>query len=336
MTDLNLCITSTCNCNCSFCCAGPFRDGPEQKMSVEDVARIASFASLSQLRGPRVTLSGGEPTLHPQLVEIAGVVRRASPTANIRLLTNLTCGQDVLSRLDPLNIGCVVNVGGYPGYSTDLQKTVRANLAFLRESRTFRWLWLAVTIVEADQDVEFLYEMLRGDRPQSIEALRLAISVPGQSFANRFPPESSFRLGEKYLEVVEQCHRIRPLFTYVNECFMDMCMMSEDVYAKLDPVVRNLRQYCAGAFDILPDFSMPWCFAFAGVPEMSIANLFDYRNLAEARAALQAKAGEMLRQLDRQCDTRRCTSVSCPGPCPATLYYRKYIKGDLPGQGGRE
>jgi len=334
--DLNLCIISTCNCECDFCSTGPFRDGPEQRMSVEDIGRIGGFAGLSQARGPRVTISGGEPTLHPRLVEIAGEIRRASPSANIRLLTNLTCGRDVLSRLGPLGVGCVVNVGGYPGHSADQQEAVRSNLAFLRENRTFRWMWLAVTIAEPDQDFEYLYEMLRDDRPRSIEALRLAISVPGQGFANRFPEDSSSRLGEKYLQVVEQCHRVRPYFTYVNECSVDMCTMSEEIYAKLDPVVMNLRKYCAGMFDILPDFSMHWCFAFAGVPEASIPNIFEYRTLAEAQGALQAKAGGLLRELDRQCDTSQCTSVSCPGPCPAVLYYRKYIRGRPQGQDGRE
>ncbi|MEW6359592.1 MAG: radical SAM protein [Planctomycetota bacterium] len=335
MADLNLCIISRCNCGCDFCYAGVLRDGPEQMMSVEDVVRILNFAGLSHLRGPRVTISGGEPTLHPQIVEIIGEIRRENSTANIRLLTNLTCSRELLSRLRPLGIGCVANVAGYPGYSTAQQETVRSNLAFLRENRAFQWFWLAVTISDAEQDFGFLYDLLSEDRPRAIDALRLSISTPGQGFANRFPEGSFPRLGEKYLEIVERCHQIRPFFTYVNECFVDMCMMSEGIYAKLDPVVMNLRKYCAGSFDILPDFSMHWCFAFAGVPEMGIGNIFAYRSLAEAQAALQAKAGEMLRALDRQCDTIRCVNVSCPGPCPAVLYYRKFIRGKRQGQDGR-
>ena len=30
--------------------------------------------------------------------------------------------------------------------------------------------------------------------------------------------------------------------------------------------------------------------------------------------------------LDRQCDTSRCTSVKCLGPCVAVKYYRKYVR----------
>jgi len=316
-----LCITNQCNRRCDFCFEGAFRDGPEQMMSVEDVERICRFARYGRAYGPGVAVMGGEPTLHPDLLRILAFLRQQNRSAKIQILTNLLCDEDILRPMTPLAIDCLVNVGGFPTYSSGEQERVLSNLSLLRENRIFSMVWLAVTITDGEQDFGFLYDLLEADRPKGIRGIRIGISAPGMGFANEFPREFSPSYGAKYLEVVERCHRIRPSLGFANECPVNMCMVPEDIVARLERVVKNLNNPCTGNFDILPDFSTHWCFAFEGVPEMSVENIFRYQEMREVHAVLRSKAVDMDRALDVGCDSRGCSSLGCRGPCLAWRYY---------------
>jgi len=274
-----------------------------------------------------ITVMGGEPTVHSQFVDIMHLLRQLNPSHEMQILTNLLCNPAILREVASLNLGALINVGGYPDYSAEQKQLLRSNLELLRRERVFRGMCLAITIVDEDQDFEFLYDILRHDEPASIGALRLGISSPGTGFANRFPKEFSTGYGDKYLEVVERVHQIRPLFAFANECFVNMCMMSEPVYNRLARIVKGLNNYCSANMDILPDFSTHWCFAFQEVPEMRIHNIFDYRNLDDVYNALCAKAAELERKLGTQCDATNCKAIECLGPCLGMKYYLKHLKG---------
>jgi MoaA/NifB/PqqE/SkfB family radical SAM enzyme len=83
---LDLMITYSCNISCVGC------------ISLSDFKRngVAPYSDIeqwvnhwSQLVTPRViTLFGGEPCLHPRLLDICQLVRTAWPNATIRLITN--------------------------------------------------------------------------------------------------------------------------------------------------------------------------------------------------------------------------------------------------------
>ncbi|NOZ20424.1 MAG: radical SAM protein [Planctomycetes bacterium] len=322
-----LCITNQCNRDCDYCFEGGFKQGPRRMMSVEDVRRICEFAHFARIPMAPVNIMGGEPTRHPQVIDILRLLRQLNPTADICLLTNLLCDPPLLQPLAGLHLRCLANVGGYPGYSAEERERLHRNLILLRNDRVFRSVSLAVTITRPDEDFEFLYEILRQDKPPStIGGIRIGISCPGLDFANQFPEDFSPDLGEKYLEIVVECHRIRPLLAFRNECPVNLCMMSEATVARLTPAVEHLTGPCQGNPDILPGFSTHWCFAFEGVPEMRIESLFAYRNMAEVHAALRAKRRELESGLDPQCDAGQCKIVRCPGPCPAIRYYRQYVR----------
>jgi len=323
-----LCINNNCNRNCEFCFEGSFKNAPVQMMSVADVHRIATFANLQNVRNPTVSILGGEPTLHPDLVQIIELVRRMNASGEINLLSNLLCDPAILQSISRYGVGGLINVGGFPGYSDREKELLYSNLDYCGRNRIFHGICVAVTITDVDQDFEFLYEMIGRDEALAIGGVRVGISAPGTDFANDFPHEFSLGYGDKYLEIVERCHQIRPLFGFSNECPVNMCMMSEEVYNRLAPVVHGLRkQVCTGNLDIMPDFSTHWCFAFQNVPELRIMNIFDYRDMAEVYRTLCDRATALAKSLGSQCDSSSCTSLYCKGPCPAINYFRKHVKG---------
>ena len=323
-----LCITNQCNRDCDYCFEGAFKKGPVRMMSVEDVRKICDFAQFSRRPGAAVNVMGGEPTCHPQFVEIMHLLRQLNATANIAVLTNLLCDPAVWGELAGAGLRFLANVGGLPGYTPEERDRLHANFEFLRAHRPFLSFGLAVTIVEPDQDFGFLYRMLEEDTPDPlIGGIRVGIACPGMGFANRFPHEFSLQYGAKYLEIVTECHRIRPLVAFRNECPVNLCMMSEDVVDRLAPAVEHLCEWCGGNFDILPGGSTHWCFAFEGVPEMCIDDIFTYRSMDEVGAVLRIKAYELERVLDSHCRAEDCELLRCTGPCLATKYYRARIRG---------
>lgn len=83
-------ITKDCNLACPICFAAA-RPGAGGYLSVEEVAR--RVRSLRARGGKAVSLSGGEPTLHPELEEIVRAARRER--VDVTLLSNgLRLGED--------------------------------------------------------------------------------------------------------------------------------------------------------------------------------------------------------------------------------------------------
>ncbi len=83
-------ITRDCNCACPVCFAAS-RPGAGGYLSVEEVARTARSLRAQGLKA--VSLSGGEPTLHPELEEIVRAARRER--LDVTLISNgLRLGED--------------------------------------------------------------------------------------------------------------------------------------------------------------------------------------------------------------------------------------------------
>lgn len=82
---IDLYVNSVCNLACRTCFLGDqyFQQGRE--MSVDDVARIAHWATRAGVRD--VAVLGGEPTLHREIVEIFQALRQAG-IRQTRLITN--------------------------------------------------------------------------------------------------------------------------------------------------------------------------------------------------------------------------------------------------------
>jgi len=76
-----------CNLRCSFCGnMSPFSSGFEQKESIIHSLREWS----KRIRPAMFAISGGEPLLHPDFIELMQEVRACFPDSNIKLKTNGT------------------------------------------------------------------------------------------------------------------------------------------------------------------------------------------------------------------------------------------------------
>lgn len=84
--DLRISITDRCNFRCVYCLDPGVRFLPaDQLMSVDEIVRVASVCVGLGVR--KIRLTGGEPTLHPQLTEIIARLSRL-PLRDLSMTTN--------------------------------------------------------------------------------------------------------------------------------------------------------------------------------------------------------------------------------------------------------
>jgi len=91
---VTLFINSQCQLNCRYCFGWEGKNSAEKRLSLEEILKIAE---IMWKRGHRyITITGGEPFLHPQIREIIKAVHEKGYWINI--LTNGISIDDALSR----------------------------------------------------------------------------------------------------------------------------------------------------------------------------------------------------------------------------------------------
>jgi MoaA/NifB/PqqE/SkfB family radical SAM enzyme len=75
-------VTLSCNCNCRHCDLGGLRPG-EERIGPEQYGAITAM-----YRPPLVQISGGEPLLRPDIVDVVRAVKTASPPTYVIVVTN--------------------------------------------------------------------------------------------------------------------------------------------------------------------------------------------------------------------------------------------------------
>ena len=67
-----LIITSRCNFNCPYC-RGTDIDGQKRDMTFEEIKKVVDFWAKNRIKNVR--LSGGEPTVHPYILDIVKYIK---------------------------------------------------------------------------------------------------------------------------------------------------------------------------------------------------------------------------------------------------------------------
>jgi sulfatase maturation enzyme AslB (radical SAM superfamily) len=319
---MNFLINNVCNRNCSYCFEGDFTKAAPQWMSLETVRQVLDFFTAEALS--RHQILGGEPTLHPQILEIAQLIHKRSERRP-GILTNGICDSSLLREI-LIQTGAffAFNLNTRDSYTDAEFSALLQNMELL--TNYAQDLALTVTIADPTDSFDLLYDLLR--QKLNITQVRIAISSPGKDFSNLFPKEFSLEYGRAYLRIVEKCHKLNPRLRFSNECAVNLCLMEAEIYSRLREIeVGHLTTRCnVGNLDILPDLSTHWCFAAEGIPELTIANVLTYPNWWHVQDALNTKKRQLERSLAIECDYTNCNNLNCFGPCVCYNYYRKNKK----------
>jgi len=163
-------ITDGCNLNCPICLGAPHEQG--SFVSVEDFGQMAAAVVAYAGEGQIGTLGGGEPTLHPQLLELVGILKHHG-FGSIFLYTNgLRIARDAALAKQLADEGVCV-VLQWDAFADSVYQSLRGR-ALLEEKRQALSqlksaggaLGLCTTAVAGVNDNELgrIYSMFAGDR----------------------------------------------------------------------------------------------------------------------------------------------------------------------------
>ncbi|MGE5632408.1 MAG: radical SAM protein [Caulobacteraceae bacterium] len=327
---MSLIIINKCNQRCPYCFEGEWKDGHTQMMSLDDIRRLLEWKNWDDGKIPTVFLLGGEPTLHPKLLDILDIITNYDQRIVKSVLTNLNCDVYLLKELIAKQVILFANIDQFDeGNNVSGQQTILRNLDFLNNVPITGFYYnVSATVTHPDKDFSFLYDIIKKGKDK-IYNLRLASSCPGYRFGNEFQKDFSDDYMNKVYEVVRKCKEINPHLHLSSECPINGCMVSDELYQKLNEIGYQLRFQCGlpePNADICPDMHVHWCFAFEGIEDMTIRNVFDYPDYNSMIKALMNLARQFNEKYKPICDMGKCTRSMCYGPCPALNYYFRVIK----------
>jgi GTP 3',8-cyclase len=86
LTYLRLSLTKLCNFRCGYCLPDGYRGGANQPLSLDEIRRLIRI--FAEFGVEKVRLSGGEPTLRSDFIEIAAMIRTFPEIKKIAFTTN--------------------------------------------------------------------------------------------------------------------------------------------------------------------------------------------------------------------------------------------------------
>lgn len=309
---MNISINNVCNNNCSYCFQSTYNNKDEAKyITLEHYEKILDFLNHTM---PEIRILGGEPTLHPQIIEIVKLTIEKGYYP--LLITNLLINdKNVLIELSKIkNLVWFVN-----GTHSDLTFPLfEKNLKFLLNVPNIQ-LGISFCLTENNDENQKVLDRI-SYLCNKYENYTLNFRISPAS-----PNDGNYKIinysdwYKKIINVIESFHNFM-----VFDCPLTFCALDKQTALELftsPALVRNcyemLYSKCAGALDILLDDKLYLCNSYRdiGVP------IFDYPDFDSCYGALMFYISQDIQGKNYEyCDKNCKHFVECNGFCPAILH----------------
>jgi radical SAM protein with 4Fe4S-binding SPASM domain len=289
-------------------------DSDSARLSWDNLIYIADFMEMSSER--RISLLGGEPTLHPLFVEFATYLLERHFhvhvfTSGIMSVERLEEMKKFLLRYPVENLSFTCNLN-HPSLSTD-QETERINNFLCAFGKSTS---LGVNLYKAEFDLEFLVEHINKYHLNRHIRVGLAHPIPGE--INQYvAPHDLKKLAQCFVSYFDLFERfnITPGF----DCGMPMCIFTDEELGRLFQLNRgNISFGCGPAIDIGPDMMVWSCFPLSGVYKKSLFDFNSMQEIGNYYRELHQKIREEAGGIFEACDScQHRTSEVCRGGCLA-------------------
>ena len=309
----NIILTTYCNRKCPYCFAGEIHHGsspPESDvrwyMSLENVGKVIAFLSRSKERV--FSIIGGEPTLHPQFVDVVRLVVESG--FHLKIFSNGLMGKEIidfLHNMDPGDCKIILNLN-HPRITPPKEKEIITN--------TMRHLAdkinPAVTVWDSI-DLDYLIQAIR--RFNLIPHIRLGLAIPSLGAENQFVPLKKYQgMAEGIVSFVKECDRYDISVGF--DCGFIYCMFTREQIGTLAYCNAQFKSVCTPIIDIDPDLSVIHCFALSAFHK---SNLSAFSCLDEVIEYFTEKTAPFrpFGGLDRCFGCRLKSRQQCTGGCLA-------------------
>ena len=273
----NMIITGKCSKNCSFCFTEEEarKENKYEHMTLDYIKDITERYEYKK-RGFTLKLLGGEPTEHPDFIEIIEYAKKAQ--IPVYLISNLLFGpkvqQAILANIDIfknflVNGAELTEKNRMPLFSKNFNKISR-KFAFSKRGSKKRFA-LALTIPEEGfEEIDFtgyLNELKRSLDFNNLGCIRLGLGLSGTYLLH------NKALGDKVAEVVR--FNIANNLDTQFDCQFPPCIFREELFEELESPKFSLWQTVTqdpdaktfpggvcheAAYDLLPDESLLYCY----------------------------------------------------------------------------
>jgi radical SAM protein with 4Fe4S-binding SPASM domain len=309
---MNILISRYCNRRCTFCFA-------QQRLGKQAASGGATFISRENMRKIMTVLKrsgdmdlrllGGEPTLHPEFLDI--VHEALAEGFRVHLFTNGMMQQktvDVLAEIPEDRISLLCNVSPQANDSARQKEMVAYTLQRLNTRAK-----LGITITSFDDDFGYIIETI--DRYQLQRRVRVGIAQPIVGQDNAYVHPSRYRdVGTYIVGLAEKFHQRNILIGF--DCGLTLCMFDEAQIGRLFTISEGLKMLCNPIIDVGPDMDIWHCFPLS---EVLLTRLERFNSRNEMVSYYQ-KHIKPYRSIGCKPDCLRCAffrTKQCTGGCLA-------------------
>lgn len=258
----NIAIVNYCNLKCPYCFADDMIKNDNLTMSLEDYTKLLDFI----LKNPmdKIGIIGGEPTLHPQFLEILKLTKEKCDQANNKhlpiLFTNGIELQPFLPHLKDFNV--LLNYND-PSRMTSIQKTkLFATLEEINKLGYFNnTLFLGCNIHLGCSNYDYIWDMVE---KYSLKVIRCSVVSPGGIYGEwKAKKHEYFNLLKPVF--LDFCQRAKELNCKLNmDCsYIPLCYFSEDEKKLINDVSERVKEcniLCQSVVDFTTDLKVTSCF----------------------------------------------------------------------------
>lgn len=302
---LNIFVTYRCNLACPYCFAADMKAEFPQDMSPEAYGRLLRW--MSHEPPPAVAFIGGEPTLHPHLLEMIEDAVDSGIAAI--LFTNGLFRETVTDDLAALVSNFVVNYNDPALYTKAQSRLLHANLDRLHK------LGARITFSKNFSGTYSDYGyLLEGIDRYDVQNVRYDISRPTPGGLNdHFTLDEGRRILAHAVGFVRACEE-RGVRTGLD-CSVRLCDLKDEDRRYLERVSMKFGGVCHPSMDVHPDLSASYCLPMR---HLAVPDITRLAGVSALRTRL-AELARPIRYANAQSECADCAEFMrrCQGGCMA-------------------
>ncbi len=314
---VNLMLTYHCNMNCDFCFAKGQNKLFPQEMSIENLNKVLNWfekgeagRQLPQQRRKKISLLGGEPTLHSKFLEIIDLLRQRGFKTTI--FSNGIFPSEYIKHLDHNVInGFVINYNPEKHYTKENYKRVHENLRLLSEQKYP--IKLSYNISPTNYDPGYIFKACK---EYNINVLRFCIASPNIDQSNVFAEYKDYRkLIKKMIEFVKEAKKKKIKLTF--DCCMPWCLLTKEELLIIKKYSQIFKGTCDPPADINPDLSVYYCLPQSWV---KVKNVTDFGSVDDMLKYFKEHTNKIRWEYDTFIECKDCIYKKrkmCQGGCLA-------------------
>ncbi len=297
----NIILSTRCNRSCPYCFAqNEMAGGPaETFMSWDNLIYLADMHIASGQKG--ISLLGGEPTLHPDIVDLIAYLLRRD--FFVTVFTNgivsdrrLAEFRRHLTKFDTGQLSFVCNLND-PDKTPAPEEHARKIERFL--ALMGPWTLPGFNIYRLDFSLDFLFDLINRFGMKRHMRLGITHPIPGRS--------DGFIRTEDIRCAIERLYSYRPVFDALRvspgiDCGFPLCKFTDEEIGWLHHFSRPVQFRCSPGLDITPDMNVYHCFPLSRFKRRSV---FDFDSLNAMRDHYQKIHDEIKREIPgiyEECD----------------------------------